>query len=405
MKIAAVSRVAGAIMLAGVTTLSASVAMAQNNDPIRIGAVAPKTGALAGGAAVTFWPNVELWESQVNADGGLMMADGTRRPVQIIEYDDRTDPSETIRSVQRLATNDNADFILAPYGTGLALAAAPIFDRLGYPMINVSAITDQTDTMVDRYDGIFFTLGKTSVLAEGVAQLMTEMRDNGQVGDRVAMVNVADAFGIELSQAARAIFEDAGFNIVYNRSYPPTTQDLSPVMSAVIDSDPDVFVAFSYPPDTFGLTEAAQVQGLEVDAFYTAVATSFPSYRNRFGDSIDRVFGVGGVNPDSESFEAYQSAHMELTGEEPDYWASAVTYASFEMLAQAIEGVGSPDRDAVTEYLKNNSFDTVMGEWTFDNQQIANYWTVGQWQDGQFYGIGGTEEMDGAVEPLIKQGW
>ena len=402
----AVGRALGAGALAlTLTVMGSTSALAQDADPIRIGAVAPKTGPLAGGAAVTFWPNVELWEHEVNANGGLLMSDGTRRPVEIIEYDDRTDPSETIRSVQRLANNDNADFIMAPYGTGLALAAAPIFDRLGYPMINVSAITDQTDTMVERYDGVFFTLGKTSALAEGIAEQMVELQDEGVVGNRLAMVNVADAFGIELAQAAGVIFEQAGFDVVYSRSYPPTIQDLTPVMSSVIDADPDVFVAFSYPPDTFGLTESAQIQGLDVDAFYTAVATPFPSYRNRFEDSINGVFGVGGVNPDSEGFLRYEEAHIEVTGEEPDFWASPVTYASFEVLAQAIEGVGSPDRDAVTEYIKNNSFDTVMGEWTFDNQQITDYWTVGQWQDGRFYGIRSTGDLEGAVEPIPQPEW
>lgn len=394
-------------MVAGTLALSLTLgsALAQSSDPIRVGAVAPKTGALAGGAAVTFWPNIALWEQEVNADGGLLMEDGTRRPVQIIEYDDRTDPSETIRSVQRLANNDNADFIIAPYGTGLALAAAPIFDRLGYPMINVSAITDQVDTMTSRYDGVFFTLGETTPLAQGIAEQMVELRDAGEVGNRVAMVNVADAFGIELAQAAGVIFEQNGFDVVYNRSYPPTIQDVSPVMSSVIDANPDVFVAFSYPPDTFALTEAAQIQDLQVDAFYTAVATPFPSYRERFGDSINGVFGVGGVNPDSERFIEYEQAHIEVAGQGPDYWASAVTYASLEVLAQAIEGVGAPDRDAVTEYIKNNPFDTVMGEWVFADQRINNYWTVGQWQDGKFHGIRATGDLEGAVEPIRKEGW
>lgn len=397
--------IAVGVVVLGSATMSITSAFAQHTDPIRIGAVAPKTGPLGAGAAVTFWPNVELWEHQVNSVGGLLMSDGTRRPIQIIEYDDRTDPSETIRSVQRLANNDNADFILAPYGTGLALAAAPIFDRLGYPMINVSAITDQTDTLVDRFDGVFFTLGKTTPLAQGIAQQMVEMKDSGLVGGRVAMVNVADAFGIELAQAARGIFEQAGFEIVYSRSYPPTIQDLTPVMSAVIDTNPDIFVAFSYPPDTFGLTEAAQIQGLQVDAFYTAVATPFPSFGNRFGESANGVFGVGGINPESESFLRYEAAHIEVTGQAPDFWASPVTYASFEVLAQAIEGVGSTDRQAVTEFIKNNTFETVMGEWRFENQQITDYWTVGQWQNGRFYGIRGTGNMDGSVSPIASPQW
>ncbi len=40
-------------------------------DAIRIGAVAPKTGPLAAGAAITHWPNVQLWAHQVNERGGL----------------------------------------------------------------------------------------------------------------------------------------------------------------------------------------------------------------------------------------------------------------------------------------------------------------------------------------------
>lgn len=396
----------GVLALSGLMTLGATSAVAQNADPIRIGAVAPKTGALAGGAAVTFWPNVALWQEEVNANGGLRMGDGTRRPIEIIEYDDRTDPSETIRSVQRLASNDDADFILAPYSTGLSLAAAPLFDRLGYPMINVSAITDQTDTLAARYPGVFFTLGKTSPLAEGVAQLMADLRAEGKAGNRVALVNVGDAFGIELAQAARRVFEAEGFELVYTTSYPPTIQDVSPIINSAIAANPDIFVAFSYPGDTFALTEQAQIQGMDVDAFYTAVATPFPSYQARFGDSINGVLGVGGVNPADPKFQAYAEAHRALTNTAPDYWASAVTYASFEVLAQAIEGVGSVDREAVTQYIKDNSFDTVMGTWTFENQQITDYWTVGQWQNGQFYGIGGTaENMPGAVEPIASPSW
>ena len=107
-----------ALMLA----LSATPALAA--DAIKIGAVAPKTGPLAGGATVTHWPNITLWAAQVNERGGLKMKDGSMRKVEIIEYDDRTNPAETIKAVQRLATQDKADFIIAPFGTGLNLAVA-----------------------------------------------------------------------------------------------------------------------------------------------------------------------------------------------------------------------------------------------------------------------------------------
>lgn len=381
-------------------SLLAGAALADSH-PVRIGAVAPKTGPLAGGAAVTYWPNVELWAHDVNQRGGLEMPDGSRRPVEIIEYDDRTDPSETIRAVQRLANKDDADLIIPPYGTGMALAAAPIFDRLGYPMINVTAITDKTDDLSSRYDGVFFTLGATTPLAQGIAKLAADMNAEGELGERLALVNVGDAFGIELANAAKGVFEDAGFDIVYETSYPPTIQDVSPIINSAMDADPDLFVAFSYPPDTFALTEQAQLTGLDeqVDLFYTAVANAFPAYRNRFEDSINGVFGVGGINPEDPAFVEYRQRHMDVTGEEPDYWASAVMYSSLQVMEHAVAEVGL-DHDAIIDYVKNNRFDTVMGPWNFESQQIQNYWTVGQWQDGSFHGLGTSQGTGVTAEPI-----
>ena len=387
---------------AGAVALTCGSALAA--DPIRIGAVAPKTGPLAGGAAITHWPNVQLWAQQVNDKGGLRMSDGSMRKVEVIEYDDRTNPAETIKAVQRLATADKADFIVAPYGTGLNLASAPIFAKYGYPQIAVSAITDKIPELTKRYPGIFFTLGNTTAFAQSVADILVKMQEDGTIGKKIAMVNVADAFGIELAEAARKVFKQAGLDIVYDKSYPLGTQDLSPVIKGAKAADPDAFVAWSYPPDTFALTEGARIEGLNVKAFYTAVATCFPAYAGKFGNAIEGNLGAGGVNPSDPAFQEYATAHKKVTGKDADYWASAVTYASLQTLGQAIEAVGSTDRKAVTEHLKTGTFNTVMGQWKFNNQAIEQFWTVGQWQKGQFVGVASTGK-DGQKAPVAKQGW
>lgn len=370
---------------------------------VKIGAVAPKSGPLAAGAAITHWPNVKLWVSQVNARGGLKLKSG-RAKIELIEYDDRTNPGETIKAVQRLATQDKVDFILAPYGSGLNLAAAPIFAKYGYPQVTSTSITDKIDALTKRYPGIFFTLGTTTSFAGAVADVLKKMRESGQIGKRIAMVNVADAFGIELANAARPIFKKAGFEIVYDKSYPLGTQDLSPVVKGAKASSPDAFVAWSYPPDTFGLTAQAKINGLNVKAFYTAVATAFPAYKGKFGKSIEGVLGAGGVNPDTPEMKAYFKAHTEVNGKPADYWASPMVYATYQILEQAIEGVGSLDRKAVTAYIKKNTFKTVMGPIKFVNQNNEKFWTVGQWQNGVFYGVSSTGRP-GAKSVKIKTGW
>ncbi|MGR3495999.1 amino acid ABC transporter substrate-binding protein [Citreimonas sp.] len=389
-------RTFGAIGFAA--TLLASTALAENHAPtLTVGAVAPKTGPLAGGAAVSYWPNVRLWIEDVNGRGGLMV-DGTQHMLELIEYDDQTNPGETIKAVQRLATQDEADIILPPYSTGLNLAAAPIFNRFGYPMITSTATVDDTEALVEQFPNVFISLGGAKPITEGVAQVLSDLRERGDIGNRIAMVNVADAFGIELSQNARPALEAAGFEIVYDTSYPLGTQDLSTVIKGAAGSDPDAFVAWSYPPDTFGLTEQAQIEGLNPGAFFTAVATAFPSYYGRFGESVEGVLGIGGVDADGAAFQEYATRHEEVTGEKPDFWASAMVYSSFQALEQAIEAVGTMDNEAIIQHIKDNSFDTVIGTLEFDeNNNNAAFWTVGQWQDGLFQGVASTGR-EGAAE-------
>lgn len=393
LKLAAAVAVAGSL---------AAPAIAQ--ETLTVGAVGPKTGPLAGGAVVTHFPNVQLWVHDVNARGGLDVG-GTKYMLELIEYDDQTNPAETIKAIQRLVTQDGADIVLPPYSTGLNLAVAPLFQQFNLPMIASTANTDDSEALSAQFPNMFFTLGGSAAIAQSLADMLSELRDSGEIGNRVAMVNVADAFGIELANAARPAIEGAGFELVYDSSYPLGTQDLSPVIKAAADADPDAFVAWSYPPDTFGLTEQAMIEGLDTKVFFTAVGSAFPAYRDVFGPAANAIFGIGGVNQADPDFQEYAARHMEVTGSEPDYWASAVVYSTYQVLEQAIEGAGTLDGTAVVDYIKNNSFDTVIGTLEYDEHNYNNsFWTIGQWQDGVFEGIASTGR-EGAVDPIMKEGW
>lgn len=390
---------AAALLVAG----AIGVAQPAAADVIKIGASAAKTGPLGGGVAVTHMPNIQLWVHDVNERGGIQVGD-RRMKVELIEYDDRTSNEEAVKNIQRLATVDQADFIIAPYATGINLATAPLFARHGYPQIAVSAVTDRADEFAERWPNSFWLLGSSTAFAASVADVLDQMRKAGDIGDRVALVNVADAFGIELANAGREALNAAGFDIVYDASYPLGTQDLAPVINGAKAANPDAFVAFSYPPDTFALTEQAQISDLDVKAFYVGVATAFPAYVGRFGAAAEGVLGAGGINVDTPQMQAYRARHKEVTGQDADYWASPVTYASLEMLEQAIQRAGTLDREAVIAQLQNGSFDTVMGTIDLDGNINRKFWTVGQWQDGVFRGVASTG-LEGAVAPVAKQGW
>jgi len=379
----------------------AGTALAQ--DVIRIGASAPKTGPLAGGAAMTHWPNVKMWVAEVNARGGLDVG-GKKMTLELVEYDDQTSAETAIQNIQRLATVDKVDFIVTPYSTGLNIATAPMIAQHGYPHITTSAATDGVAEFVKRWPNSFWMLGTAKQLAEGAVATVAKLRDSGAIGSKVALVHVADAFGLELVAAAKPALEAAKLEIVYEASYPLGTQDVAPIIAAAKAASPDAFIGFSYPGDTFALTEQAQIQDLKVGAFYVGVGAAFPPYAKRFGAAAEGVLGIGGINVDDPKIKDYTERHMAAAGQGPDYWASAMTYAGLQVLEQAIVQAGSKDRAAVVEAIKTGTFDTVMGTIKFADNVNPNVWTVGQWRNGVFVGVA-SDGIPGAVDPVKKEGW
>lgn len=393
---------AGAVLAAGLAAgLMASSAFAQ--DTIKIGASGPKTGPLAGGGAVTYWPAIQLWVHDVNERGGIDVG-GTKMKVELIEYDDKTSNEEAIKNYQRLMTVDKVDFVIPPYGTGINLAVAPLIAKNGYPHIAVTAVADGLEAFVERWPNTFWTLGTSEGMANGIVDLLKKMKDEGTINNKLALVSVADAFGIEMSKTAKPAFEAAGFDIVYETSYPLTQQDFAPIISAAKNAEPDSFVAFSYPGDTFGLTQQATIADLPVKAYYTGVATAFPGFAKANGAAAEGVLGTGGVNADAPAIQDFIKRQKEVTDVEPDYWASPVQYASLQVLEQAITSAGSLDKQAVIDAIGSGTFDTIMGEWKFEGNIIRQFWTVGQWQDGHFKGVASTG-LDGEAATVLKQGW
>ena len=74
-------------------------------------------------------------------------------------------------------------------------------------------------------------------------------------------------------------------------------------------------------------------------------------------------------------------------------------YASRQILQKAIESVGELDREKVTDAIREQKFDTITGKMWFENQLLANYWSLGQFQGGEYYGLS-PSDRDGA-KPIL----
>ena len=229
---------------------------------------------------------------------------------------------------------------------------------------------------------------KLSAAAAALVGLLTKLRTEKKIGDNIAMVSVADGFGIDLSKAARAGFEKAKFKLVYDKSYPIGTQDMSPVVGEAQRSGADVFVAFSYPPDTIALTEQSRLSSYAPKVMFLGVGVGFPLYPGRFKENTEGIMSLGGWSADNAAITDYRKKHNDMHKRDPDYWGSQVGYASLQALEQAIERVGKIDRAAIIKELQNGTFDTVLGKIKFTDNTLTNaFWLIGQWQGGFYTGV------------------
>jgi branched-chain amino acid transport system substrate-binding protein len=243
--------------------------------------------------------------------------------------------------------------LLPPWGTGINLAVGPTFNKHNFPQLTFSAVTDRAPELAKRWPNSFWFLGTSKQYVDALVELLVKLRKEGKINDQIAMVSVADGFGIDLSKAARAGFEKAGFKIVFDKSYPVGTQDMAPIVGEAERSKADTFVAFSYPPDTVAIVDQARLTSYAPKMMFTGVGTFFPLFPQRFGDNAEGVVSLGGWSKDNKATMEYREKIRKIVNRDPDYWGSQIGYSSLQMLEQAIERVGSLDRTAIIKELQN----------------------------------------------------
>ena len=186
---------------------------------IKVGYAISLSGLNAPGVMNTVLPNYRLWAKEVNEAGGIMLkASGKRLPVEIIEYDDQSRADLNLAGIDRLIHQDKVDFLLSPWGTGMNLAAGPLFSRAGYPHLIATALTDEGDAMTKLWPNSFWLNSTATEAAQALVTVMSRVRSEAKAGNSVAIVNVADQFGILVARAARKALTTDGFAIVYDRS-------------------------------------------------------------------------------------------------------------------------------------------------------------------------------------------
>ena len=355
----------------------AAVAPAFAQAPVKIGYAIARTGPWAAGAQVTQEPNYIMWAEQLNAAGGLNVK-GVKRKIELMGFDDRSEMETVVRTYEKLMGSDKVDLILPPWSTGANFAMMPLAQKYGYPMLSPTATGRKLLGMKNPY--FFALLQQPDRMMDSLAEYMA-----ARSAKTAAVLYVDELFGLEQLDGLEKSLQAKNIQIIEKKSYPLGVKDLKPVLNDIKVKNPDAFVALSYPPDTFLVTAQAREIAFNPKAFYAAVGTAFPVYRDKFGPTVEGVMGLGTWNPKTgAAAKAYFDAHVAKFQKQPDRWASAHAWAGLQILQQAV-GKAGLDRKALRDAIANGEFDTIIGKIRFRNgENVSTPGVVSQWQSGEF---------------------
>jgi branched-chain amino acid transport system substrate-binding protein len=358
-------------------------------DPIKVGF----SMALTGGVAPNGKQNLlalEIWRDDVNAKGGIM-----GRPVELVYYDDQSNPNNVPGIYTKLISVDKVDLLIGPYATNMIAPAMPVIMQANKMTISLLGININRQFHYSRY----FSMvpgGDEGTLAfsRGWFEIAAAQSPRPK---SVALVAADAEFGKTACDGARDNAKAGGFEIVYDKSYPPGTTDMVPVVRAIAATNPDLVFACAYPPDTVGIIRAAHEIGLNTKMFGGAMIGLLATpIKMQLGPLVNGLVIMESFVPAptlnfpglKAMLEKYQAKASALQIDPLGYGFTPFAYAAGQILAQAVEATKSLDHGKLADYMHANKFSTVAGEIAFGQD---GEWTKSRQFFTQFQGVSGND--------------
>jgi branched-chain amino acid transport system substrate-binding protein len=368
------------LAVAGAAGGLAGTARAQGK-PLTIGFGMALTGGLApnGKAALLA---MQIAADDINAKGGVM-----GRPIKLVYYDDQSNPSTVPGLYTKLMDVDKVDVVVSGYATNMVAPAMPIVMQKDRTFFALLGLAVNSEFKYNRYFAMQPAGGPRpkESFAEGFFEVAMEQTPKPVT---LAMAGADAEFPRNALDGVRSIAKKYGLKIVYDKAYPPATADYTPIIRAIAATNPDIFFAASYPPDSVGLIRAASEVGFKPKIFgggmvglqATAIKTQLGPLLNGITVYDFWLPWAGFATDEGREFlKKYQAKAADTGVDLLGYYLPPFGYALIQMVAQAVAGAGSTDDAKLAEYARKATFKTVVGDIKFNAE--------GEWQEAQVMAV------------------
>ena len=374
-------------------------------SPITIGFGMALTGNIAANGRAALIA-MKLWEEDVNKGGGLL-----GRPVKLVYYDDQSTPPNVPGLYTKLLDVDKVDIIVSGYGTNMTVPAMPVVMAHNRMFMTLFALAVNAEFKYPRFFGMIPAgpaEGAKRAFSRGFFDIVKSMEPRPKT---LAIVGTDAESSRNAIEGALENAKAAGLEVICNRSYPPTTNDFSPIVRAIQASHADVVYAASYPSDSVGLVNAFHEVGLKgrlvggnmVGLQTTSIKTQLGSKLNGLVVYNFWVPTQATMNPEIKAFlDRYQPQATREGVDQLGYYLPPFAYAYLQVVGDAIKNAATLDQDKLTAYIHAHSFHTILGDISFGAD--------GDWREAkiifeQFHDVKGNDVeqfRDGRSETILE---
>jgi branched-chain amino acid transport system substrate-binding protein len=351
-------------LLAG--AFATSSAAAQTGEPIKIGYSMALTGGLAANGKSALLAQ-KIWAEDTNAKGGLL-----GRPVKLVYYDDQSNPATVPGIYTKLLEVDKVDLIIGAYGTNMLAPAMPVAMQRKKVLIGLMGAAVNSAFNYPNYFSMIPTgPDPKSAFTKGFFDVAVRQNPKPTT---VAIVAADAEFGLQASEGARENAKATGLTVVYDRRYPSATTDLVPVVRAIAETNPDLVIVCSYPPDSVGMVRAVNETGFKPKMIGGAmVGLQSTAIKARLGPLLNGwtnydywlpvpKMQFAGVDDLMKKYQARAAVEgIDVLG----YYMVPWAYAQLQVLQQAVVATASLDDSKLGDYIRANAFTTVLGDVRF----------------------------------------
>lgn len=244
---------------------------AEPENVVRFGAALSLTGSRATEGRLVK-DGYDFYVKHINEKGGIPIK-GKKYKVEIVYYDDESDPKTATRLTEKLIVQDKINFLLGPYSSSATFPASSVAEKYRVPMVEAHGAA--TTIFQRGYKYIFATLNTVDQYTGNIIKMAAKLTPRPKT---VALINENALFPqLGMDGAARQA-KDAGFEIVYKQKYPSGTKDLSSMLAAVREKRPDILLAGGYTADMILLVKQAREMGVRPKMFGLLLGPTLPGF-------------------------------------------------------------------------------------------------------------------------------